>query len=926
MALTRAWRTDTRGCNVCTMSSPIDDGCFDNELEASDFEELASGDEVSDDGEGEDTVDDTVDVIKSCHSSPKRDDDIVSSSLERKTTPKVLSAYIPCPFGVFPPVIRWSYDGDDDEYTVAKMNKEERQGLRWRYTSTTGNLVKNMLKRIGFKPSSTKYGWIGQWGGHMKLSAFRKLMPHQKVNHLPGSFCLGRKDSLWKNIVAMRSKHGKPEWSFLPECFLLPREKHKLKATFTSAPGNKWILKPYASARGIGIRVVDKWGDIPKTKRTLVQRYVHNPALINGSKYDLRVYVYVTSYDPLRIYICRDGLVRIATRKYSMKKSGTSDRYVHLTNYSVNCKSKDFIANEDSTAQTGHKWSIKTLMKHFEETGVDGKKVWERIDAVVLKTLLAADGKINSSIKLSTCRRSVCHEVFGFDIMLDSKLQPNLIEVNISPSMHSQSRLDRDVKGRMLRDVFNLSGYRKAPKQPTQNDKMEGIASDAVGSNTGNDVLDVANGGLTVEERTKHAYFTRHQDRCESILDHLTDDDYKILMETESENSRRGDMVRIFPSAKSHKILKYTDNFRYYNMLLEQWNKRFGYDVDGTMAINYLKMVADNRKTANRRGSFSTIGTPQFESNHSIRFDSGMQQFNLVPHLKLPRSSPHPPRSRKPSESNTSPARKYKRIQSATVRGKEHSDDRRKARIRSAAPDRMEARTSTLNKAAEYETDDSEFESHSNGSSPIKPQQRQSISQVSSRPFAIVVDPLHDEYSGMSHPQMTPHRIQPFNAKGLHRPPKAMSEHHSKQSSQQKVDKGFNVGSLVDAQSSRSKRDLLAEAAARLSLSSGYQFGQADRNGTEIGSLIKLNTPSPDLQRLEDATDSDAISAISVRSVDTMMSSNSRIRDSDSEDEVDSMIITRVVSRRSSKTLDQRELRRRGSSGSGLLPRLSAGS
>ena len=57
----------------------------------------------------------------------------------------------------FPPVIRWSYDGDDDEYTVAKMNKEERQGLRWRYTSTTGNLVKNMLKRIGFKPSSTKY-------------------------------------------------------------------------------------------------------------------------------------------------------------------------------------------------------------------------------------------------------------------------------------------------------------------------------------------------------------------------------------------------------------------------------------------------------------------------------------------------------------------------------------------------------------------------------------------------------------------------------------------------------------------------------------------------------------------------------------------------------------------------------------------------
>ena len=75
-----------------------------------------------------------------------------------------------------------------------------------------------MLKRIGFKSSSTKHGWIGQWGSHMKGAAFRKLMPHQKVNHLPGSFCIGRKDSLWKNICAMRSQHGKSAFGFLPEC------------------------------------------------------------------------------------------------------------------------------------------------------------------------------------------------------------------------------------------------------------------------------------------------------------------------------------------------------------------------------------------------------------------------------------------------------------------------------------------------------------------------------------------------------------------------------------------------------------------------------------------------------------------------------------------------------------------------------------
>ena len=45
----------------------------------------------------------------------------------------------------------------------------------------------------------------------------------------------------------------------------------------------------------------------------VITRYISNPCLINGSKFDLRVYVYVKSFDPLRIYVYRDGLVRFAT-------------------------------------------------------------------------------------------------------------------------------------------------------------------------------------------------------------------------------------------------------------------------------------------------------------------------------------------------------------------------------------------------------------------------------------------------------------------------------------------------------------------------------------------------------------------------------------------------------------------------------------
>jgi tubulin polyglutamylase TTLL4 len=106
-------------------------------------------------------------------------------------------------------------------------------------------------------------------------------------------------------------------------------------------------MKPVAASCGRGIKVISKTTVITKKAGYLVSRYIARPHLINELKYDLRVYVLVTSFDPLKVYIYDDGLVRFATEKYSTNSKNLKKRFMHLTNFSVNKKSEDFVQNKN---------------------------------------------------------------------------------------------------------------------------------------------------------------------------------------------------------------------------------------------------------------------------------------------------------------------------------------------------------------------------------------------------------------------------------------------------------------------------------------------------------------------------------------------------------------------------------------------------
>jgi hypothetical protein len=61
--------------------------------------------------------------------------------------------------------------------------------------------------------------------------------------------------------------------------------------------------------------VVEPPASMEKNNTYVVQKYIKHPALIDGHKFDFRIYVLVTSVvDPLTIFLYDDGLVRLAIR------------------------------------------------------------------------------------------------------------------------------------------------------------------------------------------------------------------------------------------------------------------------------------------------------------------------------------------------------------------------------------------------------------------------------------------------------------------------------------------------------------------------------------------------------------------------------------------------------------------------------------
>ncbi|CAJ0940421.1 unnamed protein product [Ranitomeya imitator] len=212
-----------------------------------------------------------------------------------------------------------------------------------------------------------------------------------------------------------------------------------------------FIVKPDGGCQGDGIYLIKDPCEVRgvgglQSRPAVVQEYVRKPLLVDKLKFDMRLYVVLTSLEPLEIYISHDGLSRFCTEPYQQPTHKNLHRsYMHLTNYSLNIHSGNFIHSD--SAHTGSKRTVSSVLCRLLAKGMDIRKI------------------------------------LGFDVLLLKNLKPVLLEVNANPSMkieHEQellpgvyenvpSPVDEEVKVAVIRDTLRLvdPGRRRSSQKPS---------------------------------------------------------------------------------------------------------------------------------------------------------------------------------------------------------------------------------------------------------------------------------------------------------------------------------------------------------------------------------------------------------------------------------------------------------------------------
>ena len=356
-----------------------------------------------------------------------------------------------------------------------KITKKRKNTLSVCLTNCRYEVIRKIVQKFGYKEVSEGENWNLYWTDlSITVERCKEMKRYQKINHFPGMLEICRKDLLARNLNRMLRLFPK-EYNFFPRTWCLPADLGEALTYSRLRRNRTFILKPDAGSQGRGIFVTKSLKDIRPCDRGVCQVYINRPYLIDGYKFDLRVYTLLTSCDPLRIYVYDEGLVRFATTRYKEPNSvNITNVFMHLTNYAVNKYSRTY--NQDS--EEGSKRKLTWFNSYLRKLGHDVEGIWKRIDDVIIKTIISAAPVLKHSYAACFPNHDVipaCCELLGVDIILDKRLNPQILEVNHSPSFHTDTALDWEIKESLLSDMFTMMNLDKCDKRKVMREDRKRI-------------------------------------------------------------------------------------------------------------------------------------------------------------------------------------------------------------------------------------------------------------------------------------------------------------------------------------------------------------------------------------------------------------------------------------------------------------------
>ena len=317
---------------------------------------------------------------------------------------------------------------------------------------------------------------------------------------------------------------------------------------------------------------------LSEDETVLVQEYIE-PHLIHNRKYHMRIHALVTSIEPLRIYLYNEGSVKIAPKEYS--PDNLDDISKHVSEL-----------GKDGKTNNEHDWLLEEYWAYMSTKGIDMNSQLGKIKDLVIKTMIMGEKYFNTQLGRSVTSHYSRYQLFGFDIMMDKDLNPWLLEVEPNPTTFAKGERGEDVATNMLTETLNLARIH-LPENLSE-DMQKNIAEtfkivDEKAITFDPRLYELE---LNKNDRIKHRVFLKDADNrgyLNTILDMLTPGDVRILISAEDELEIANNFERIYPTDKTFSYNKYFDEMRYYNMLMDAWETRFGSDRGtGVEILKYL--------------------------------------------------------------------------------------------------------------------------------------------------------------------------------------------------------------------------------------------------------------------------------------------------------------------------------------------------